>query len=343
MSSNSPSLRFRDLLRIVHPKPADLIRAEIFNKIMAETLEAPYTWEVELSANGQLPKEEQKTKAKLWEELIFREGSGSMGYMALIRNLRNMKEAGISDEAWVRVANRICDVRAVEKSKQLPFGFINAFEIAKANNVPTCVLNSLTVATEISMSNIPELGKRVWIILDCSGSMNGSYGYTGFRGDHQAQVNTPIKVGAIFAAALLKAAKGAFDYNFTMFDDYAKRVPLNQSDSIFTMYEQIMARNAGGGTNLQSAFDLKSSLGFEPDTVIVLSDMEVNRLQSRDASKLFSPDCVKIAVNLNSANTTPVSEWQGWTQLFGWSEKIFNFVRFTREADSIVQRMFEEC
>jgi hypothetical protein len=127
-----------------------------------------------------------------------------------------------------------------------------------------------------------------------------------------------------------------------MFDDHAKLIDLNPADSIFTLYAKIMARNAGGGTNLQSAFDQKKSLGFEPDTVIVISDMEVNQLRSNYDKKLFAPDCVKVAVNLNSANTTPLSEWQGWTQLFGWSERIFSFVRFTRDGDSIVDRLFQE-
>jgi 60 kDa SS-A/Ro ribonucleoprotein len=333
-------LKFRDLLRIVHPKPADLVHAEIFNKIIAETLEAPYTWEVELSKNGQLPKEKQKSKAQLWTELIERQGSGSLGYMALIRNLRNMKEAGISDDTWVTVANRIKDPISVSKSKQLPFGFINAYDIAKVNAVPTVVLNALTQATELSLSNMPELGKRIWIILDCSGSMNGAINYSGYRGGNDAVSNTPIKIGSIFGAALVKASKNAFQVNFMMFDDYAKIIDLNPQDSIFTLYAKIMARNAGGGTNLQSAFDKKPELGFEPDTVIILSDMEVNRLQSKDTSKLFSPNCVKVAVNLNSGNTTPISEWQGWTQLSGWSERIFQFVRFTREGDSIVEKIF---
>ena len=327
-------LKFKDLLRIVHPKPADIVHAEIFAKIMAETLEAPHTWEVSLSKNGQLSKEEQKSKDKLWTELIEHEGSGSLGYMALIRNLRNMKEAGISDETWMLVANKIKDPKAVAKSKQLPFGFINAYDIAKQSGCPAVILNAISEATELSLSNMPELGKRVWIILDCSGSMNHS---TAMKDN-----NSPIKVGAILGAALTKASKNAFESKFTMFDDHAKLIDLNPADSIFTLYAKIMARNAGGGTNLQSAFDQKKSLGFEPDTVIVISDMEVNQLRSNYDKKLFAPDCVKVAVNLNSANTTPLSEWQGWTQLFGWSERIFSFVRFTRDGDSIVDRLFQE-
>lgn len=330
--NRSEGLKFRDLLRIVHPKPNDIIHAEIFSKIMAETLEAPYTWEVELSANGQLSKEEQKTKAQIWTELIERKGSGSLGYMALIRNLRNMKEAGISDATWTIVANRIKDPVGVSKSKQLPFGFINAYDIAKTNGAPSIILNALTEATELSLSNMPELGKRVWIILDCSGSMNGSMG--------QNANNSPIRVGAIFGAALVKASKNAFESKFTMFDDYAKHVDLNPADSIFSLYAKIMARNAGGGTNLQAALDQKKTLGFEPDTVIIMSDMEVNRLQSSNISKMFSNDCVKVAINLAGTNTTPISELQGWIQLAGWSERIFQYVQFTRDSEGIVQKLF---
>lgn len=329
-------LTLRNLLRIVHPEPAGEENSAIFKKIMDESLESPYTWEVELSRNGQLGAEKKSDK-QLWTELITREGSGSLGYMAMIRNLRNMVQAGIDNDTWKLVASRISNPKAVAKSKQLPFGFINAYDVAKENGVPNVVLNALQEATELSLANMPKLGDRVWVILDCSGSMGSSISSSYGRVD----TNTPIKVGAIFAAALSKAAKDSFEFKFTMFDDYAKHVELNPRDSVFTNYAKIMNRNAGGGTNLQSAFDQKSKLGFEPDTVIVLSDMEVNRLSSRDADKIFKKDCVKVAINLNSRDTTPLAEWKGWIQLAGWSPKIFQFVEFTRNSESIVQKLWE--
>lgn len=329
-------LTLRNLLRIVHPEPAGEENSAIFKKIMDESLESPYTWEVELSRNGQLGAEKKSDK-QLWTELITREGSGLLGYMAMIRNLRNMVQAGIDNDTWKLVASRISNPKAVAKSKQLPFGFINAYDVAKENGVPNVVLNALQEATELSLANMPKLGDRVWVILDCSGSMGSPMSSTFGRVDN----NTPIKVGAIFAAALSKAAKDSFEFKFTMFDDYAKHVELNPRDSVFTNYAKIMNRNAGSGTNLQSAFDQKSKLGFEPDTVIVLSDMEVNRLSSRDADKIFKKDCVKVAINLNSRDTTPLAEWKGWIQVAGWSPKIFQFVEFTRNSESIVQRLYE--
>ena len=330
---------FRDLLRMVHPKPANETMAEIFVKIISETLESPHTWETVLSKNGQLG-DQQKSKAELWTELVTREGSGSMGYMALLRNLRNMKDAAIADETWQVVADRIKNPVAVAGSKQLPFGFINAYDVAKDNNVPSIVQQALQEATEQSLRNIPKLGDRVWVILDASGSMN--MGLHDMLWNTKTTGNPPIKIGAIFGAALVKAAQDSFQVRFTMFDDDAQHVDLNPKDSIFTLYQKIMNRNAGGGTNLQAALNAKKTLGFEPDTVIVLSDMEVNRLDSRSIDRMFTDDCVKVAVNLAGGTTTPLAEQNGWIQLMGWSERIFQFVDFTRKSDGIVAKLMTD-
>ena len=334
--NRSEGLTLKNLLRIVHPVPAGESNSAIFKKIMDESLESPYTWEVELSKNGQLGAQKMSNK-DLWTQLITREGSGSLGYMALLRNLRNMKEAGIDDATWKLVASKISNPKAVEKSKQLPFGFINAYDIAKESGVPGIVLNALQDATEQSLKNMPKLGDRVWIILDCSGSMN-NFAYSAGA---KPTTNSPIKIGAIFGAALVKASAASFECKFTMFDDYAKFVDLNPRDSIFTLYEKIMKRNAGGGTNLASALAVKSDLGFEPDTVIILSDMEVNRLNGDSVDKIFKGNTVKVAINLNGRDTTPLSEVRGWTQLSGWSPRIFQFVKFSRDSDSIVKQLFD--
>jgi hypothetical protein len=338
--NRSEGLTLKNLLRIVHPEPEGKDNSAIFKKIMDESLESPYTWEVELSKNGQKGAEKKSNKA-LWTDLITREGSGSLGYMALLRNLRNMKEAGIDDATWKLVAAKIGNPKAVEKSKQLPFGFINAYDIAKESGVPGIVLNALQDATEMSLKNMPKLGDRVWIILDCSGSMNSSSGSYSYGTGKKQTENSPIKVGAILGAALVKASAGSFECKFTMFDDHAKHVDLNPRDSIFTLYEKIMKRNAGGGTNLASALAEKSKLGFEPDTVLILSDMEVNRLDGANVDKTFKGNTVKVAINLGGRDTTPLSEVMGWTQLSGWSPRIFQFVNFSRDSESIVKQLFD--
>ena len=118
----------RDALALVHPKPKDDRQADIFRKIKSDTLETPVTWETELSAVGQchFDSEEEKEEAKreIWRKLVQ---SHRLGYMATLRNLRNMLGLGMDEETMQMVCDYIANPEAVRKSKQLPFRFLSAF------------------------------------------------------------------------------------------------------------------------------------------------------------------------------------------------------------------------
>ena len=125
----------RDALILVHPKPKDDQQANIFRKIKSDTLETPATWETELSAVGQhhFDSEEEKDNAKreVWKKLVR---SRRLGYMATLRNLRNMLKLGMDKETMQMVCDFIANPEAVRKSKQLPFRFLSAFlELQKKN------------------------------------------------------------------------------------------------------------------------------------------------------------------------------------------------------------------
>lgn len=340
------------LLRIVHATPKDEAQSEVFAKLMSETLEPPHTWEVIKSANGQLGAE-KLSNDDLWTSLATRRGPGEMGYMALLRNLRNITQAGVSDATLRVVANRIRDPEEVAKSRQLPWAFINAYEMLRVENAPMMLQNAVTEAIEHSLGNLPKLGDKPWVILDCSSSMNNYQDATLRELEAkkpEAIRNSPIRIGAIFAAALAKASKGSSYFRLSMFSDRAEFVDLNLHDSIITMYKQIMKKVYGGGTNIEAAVRQKSSLGFTPDAIVVISDMEVNRVgrgafgQSLTVPVNLTADlpknCVKVALNLNASVTTPLDPRDGWLQLAGWSEGIFRYVDFTRNAESVVDKLF---
>ena len=125
----------RDALILVHPKPKDDQQANIFRKIKSDTLETPVTWETELSAVGQhhFDSQEEKDNAKreVWKKLVR---SRRLGYMATLRNLRNMMKLGMDKETMQMVCDFIANPEAVRKSKQLPFRFLSAFlELQKKN------------------------------------------------------------------------------------------------------------------------------------------------------------------------------------------------------------------
>ena len=118
----------RDALLLVKPKPKDDAQAEIFQKIQSDTLKTPYTWETELSAVGQqhFDSKEEKDEAKreVWRQLVK---SRRMGYMATLRNLRNMLLLGMDQETMQMVCDFISDPEAVRRSKQMPFRFLSAY------------------------------------------------------------------------------------------------------------------------------------------------------------------------------------------------------------------------
>lgn len=335
-------LTFNQLLRIAHPTPSTAEQSALFQQLIADTLPPPNTWEFRLSQNGMLPKSEQLSKAELWTELATHRGPGEMGYIALIRNLRNISQAGVPESAIEQVAARIRNPKAVEKSRMLPWAFINAYEVAVSNGLPAVLCNAVADAIDISLCNMPNLGKRVWLIGEVSSSMKR----------HTCAVapkNSPIKASAILIAALLKAQKQ--DVAVTLFSDRAELLTgLNPRDSLTTLYEKIMAKSYGGGTNISAAFADKHKLGFEPDTVVVLSDMEVNRVTSKTAGRsptalsvvdkgIFGPNVFKLAINLNSSATTPLDPRDGWTQLEGWSEKLFKYSELQRGGSSILDQL----
>ena len=169
-------VKLRDALFLVHPKAKDEQQQAIFDKIVNRQLEVPYTWETELSAIGQQKfesdEEKQKAVREKWEELI---NSGKLGYMALLRNLRNMLQADVSLLEIQKVTSRLSDAEQVAKSKQLPFRYLSAYrEIEKVNSTYTATLmNALEAALKCSANNIEGFDENTRVLLasDVSGSM----------------------------------------------------------------------------------------------------------------------------------------------------------------------------
>lgn len=173
---NGLKVKLRDALFLVHPKAKDNAQQELFNKIADKALSTPYTWETELSALGQEKFENNDEKkaafGKKWTELI---GSGKLGYMALLRNLRNILEADVDDSTMKVVAERIANVHEVTKAKQFPFRYLSAYKELKnvVSTSTSLMLSALEDAAVASAAGIPGFGNesRVMIACDMSGSM----------------------------------------------------------------------------------------------------------------------------------------------------------------------------
>jgi len=107
---NRPNaIKLRDVMFICHPKPTNKEQEELFKKIADDTLATPDTWEVALSSGA--------NKRSTWTRLL---NDNKLGGLALLRNLRNMENAGV-DRQIIRKG-----ITNIKSNFILPFRYIAA-------------------------------------------------------------------------------------------------------------------------------------------------------------------------------------------------------------------------
>ena len=91
--------------------------------------------------------------AEAWEAVI-----PTMGVMALVRNLRNFDQAGISEAAADAVIAEIVDPAEVAKARLFPYQVWAAYKHAPSDNWKRALGRTL----ELTVANIPSLDGRWW-------------------------------------------------------------------------------------------------------------------------------------------------------------------------------------
>jgi hypothetical protein len=143
------AISLRDVMFLTHPKPKDDKQAEVWKKLVNGTLSTPDTWEVALSTGEDV--------CETFTRLLT---DNKLGYMALLRNLRNMADNGVDRDL---IASRI--MAGAMKSKALPFRFI-----AAANAAPMFE-RILDEAMGASLLNQEHLTGHTVVMVDVSASM----------------------------------------------------------------------------------------------------------------------------------------------------------------------------
>lgn len=126
--------------------------------------------------------------AEAWEAVI-----PSMGVMALVRNLRNFDQAGISEAAIERVIAKITDAGEVARARLFPYQVWAAYKHAPSDNWKRALGRTL----EHTVANVPALDGTL-VVIDTSGSMQAT-----LSGRSTAQ---RVEVAAVMAMATAKRA-----------------------------------------------------------------------------------------------------------------------------------------
>ena len=264
-NGGNKALKFRDVLRITHPVPKTEDIEALFKKILADELETPYTWEVELSTRG-------NTK-EVWDELI---SSGKVGYMALLRNLRNIVKCG-ADVAPVLA--RLSDPEQVRKSRQLPFRFYSAYRaLSNEGRITPEIHKALETALTVSIDNMEQIPGRTLVAVDVSGSMSS---YISEKSDVRC-----CDIAALFGAMASRLCEDATVCYFDAVGSWSSSNSKGYRIAHYGKYDSILeicakSAFAGGGTDLslpmKYALEEDKSVALKPfDRIIYFSDDECN-------------------------------------------------------------------
>ncbi len=321
-------VKLRDALFLVHPKAKNTEQQFLFNKIVADELAVPYTWEVELSVLGQQSFENEVAKQAAvtakWEELL---DSGKLGYMALLRNLRNILQAKVSVTHIKRVAERLANEREVQKSRQLPFRFLAAYRELK--NVPTfgtaLILNALEDAVKVAAQNVKgfDADTRVVLACDVSGSMQRPV-------SAQSKIQN-YDIGLMLAMLLQSRSESVIS---GMFGDSWKIVSLPK-DSILANADELHRREGEVGYSTNGYLVIKDLITnrMVVDKVMFFTDCQLwNSSGSTETLsglwrqyKAIAPEAKIYLFDLAGYGKMPVrTEDNDVFLIAGWSDKVFD-------------------
>ena len=335
------AVKLKDALFLVHPKAKDEAQQALFNKIVKDELQVAYTWETELSALGQQKYDTAElkkaaVKAK-WEELIF---SNKVGYMATMRNLRNILEAEVSREALEKVCAYIANEKAVANSKQLPFRFLAAYrELKELNNGRVGnVLDALEQAVLYSAANIAgyDDSTKVVIAADVSGSMQKAI-------SAKSKVQN-YDIGLMLAMLLKNRCANAIT---GMFGDTWKVINVPNRNLLANVLE-FHRREGEVGYSTNGHLVIKDLLQRNQvvDKVMVFTDCQLwntyNGGESMDTVwkryKKMAPNAKLYLFDLAGYGNTPLNVQRDDVYLVaGWSDKIFNVLNAIEEGSNAVK------
>lgn len=272
-------VRLRDVLFLCHAKPRDAAQAELWKRLINGELATPDTWEVELSAG-------KTSKRESWERLLTER---KLGALALLRNLRNMKDAEVSEEL---IFNALA---AMKTDRVLPFRFLAAARHAPQWEEP------LEAAMFRAVAESERLTGHTVLLVDVSGSMIAPLS----RRSEMQRVDAAYGLAVLLREIAEKVTVYTFSFG-------AVRVPPRRG---FALRDAMEASQPHGGTNLGASLD---AVKEKYDRIIVITDE-----QSHD--RVSPPKGRGYVINVASAKNGV--GYDAWTHIDGWSESIIEYIR----------------
>lgn len=283
-------IKLRDVLFMVHAKPGEG-QTETFKALADQDLKSPDTWEVSLSGGAD--------KRDTFERLIR---EGKLGYLALLRNLRNMAGAGcgmglVRDAIIARKGAR----------RVLPFRYV-----AAARACPQ-MEPALDQALSEAIAELPPLPGKTLVVVDVSASMDQALS----RKSDMTRMDAAAALASIIHGDLrvFSFSAGGQRYWGDRWDGRPVLVEVPPRRGMAGV-EAIITSQQRAGTMLGRAVEEANAIPH--DRLIVITDE-----QSHDKV----PDPVaKLAYMVNVASYQNGVGYGRWTHIDGFSEQILRFI-----------------
>jgi hypothetical protein len=273
-------IKLRDVLFLCHAKPRDQAQAEVWKKLISGMLTTPDTWEVALSSGAD--------QREAWQRLLREQ---KLGALALLRNLRNMRKAGV-DESLVLSA-----LGSMSTARVLPFRFLAAARYAPQWEGPLeqAMLKSVAVSEK--------LPGRTIALVDVSGSMTAP-----LSGRSEMQ-----RTDAAYGLAVLLREIGEKVAVFS-FSDNLIEVPARRG---FALRDAIDASQRHNGTGLGKAVE-ELNRKEKYDRLIVITDEQAHDTVPAPHGKGY---VINVASYKNGVG------YGKWMHIDGWSESVIEYIR----------------
>lgn len=276
------AVKLRDVLFLCHAKPKDDEQSATWKSLVDGTLSPPDTWEVSLSRGDD--------KKETFERLIR---SGSIGYLALLRNLRNMVAAGCDEQL---VKNAILCRKGADRV--LPFRYVAAAR-AVPQLEPTIDIALLAATTEL-----PPMDGRTLILVDISASMDNP-------------LSSRSDMTRIDAACALASIVNGESLRVFSFSNSCIEVPPRRG---MAGIDAIKSSQMHGGTYLGQAVAQMNTIPH--DRLIVITDEQsADRVPPPVADKAYM---INVASYRNGVGYN-----DGWTHIDGFSEGVLRYIAET--------------
>ena len=278
-------IKLRDVLFLAHAKPRGRAQADLWKRLIAGELTAPDTWEVALSSGAD--------KREAWERLLRQQ---KLGALALLRNLRNMRDLGVNEEL-VRNA-----LGSMSTARVLPFRFLAAARYAPQWEE---ALEQAMLDCVASQDKLP--GKTI-VLVDVSGSMTAPL-------SHRSEMQ---RTDAAYGLALLLREIGEKAAVFSFPDSLVEVAPRRG----FALRDAIDQSQRHNGTQLGSAVtELNLNHGY--DRLIVITDEQAHDTVPGPRDKGY---VINVASYKNGVG------YGKWTHIDGWSESVVEYIRTLEQA-----------